>query len=276
MAAFSPDGESIAFRSERDGGGIFVMGRTGESVRRVATRGFTPAWFPDGLRLVFAGNGTPGPESISTVESDLSLVDVAGGEARTLVAGYYATQPRVSPHGLRMAFWAVRSDLKTDRYNRDIWTVDINGGNPQRATTDPANDWNPVWSPDGRWLYFISNRSGSMNLWRVAIDESSGRTSGEPQPITAPAPYVAHFSLSADGRTATYAAVLNTGNMAHVGFDSRTGTVVGKVTAITTGARDSSAGISMSRAMAASSPRRRSAARRTCISSRRQTARSVS
>lgn len=228
MAAFAPDGESIAFRSERDGGGIFVMGRTGESVRRVAARGFWPAWFPDGRRLVFGGNGPPGPESIATVESDLSVVEATGGEARTLVSGYYATQPRVSPHGLRVAYWAVRSDAKTERYNRDIWTVDAKGGNAVRATSDPANDWNPVWSPDGRWLYFISNRSGSMNLWRVAIDESTGTTSGEPQPITAPAPYVAHFSLSADGRIAAYAAVLNTGNMAHVDFDSRSGTVVAR------------------------------------------------
>ena len=46
--AFSPDGERIAFRSSRDGGGIFVMGRTGEAVRRLTRRGFRPTWSPDG------------------------------------------------------------------------------------------------------------------------------------------------------------------------------------------------------------------------------------
>jgi serine/threonine protein kinase len=45
--AFSPDGEHIAFRSERDGGGLFVMGATGENVRRVTTVGYNPAWSPD-------------------------------------------------------------------------------------------------------------------------------------------------------------------------------------------------------------------------------------
>ena len=53
-AAFSPDGERIAFRSERDGGGLFVMGATGESVRRVTDAGFDPSWSPDGRRLVYA------------------------------------------------------------------------------------------------------------------------------------------------------------------------------------------------------------------------------
>jgi Tol biopolymer transport system component len=46
--AFSPDGERIVFRSSRDGGGLFVMGRTGEAVRRVTRRGFNPSWSPDG------------------------------------------------------------------------------------------------------------------------------------------------------------------------------------------------------------------------------------
>src|SRR5205814_8845502 len=46
--AFSPDGERIAFRSERDGGGIFVMGATGESAKRLTDFGFHPSWSPDG------------------------------------------------------------------------------------------------------------------------------------------------------------------------------------------------------------------------------------
>jgi Tol biopolymer transport system component len=41
--AFSPDDRAIAFRSERDGGGIFIMGATGESVRRLTNEGFNPA-----------------------------------------------------------------------------------------------------------------------------------------------------------------------------------------------------------------------------------------
>jgi Tol biopolymer transport system component/predicted Ser/Thr protein kinase len=238
MPAFSPDGELIAFRSNRSGGGLFVMGRTGESVRRVAASGFHPAWFPDGHRLVFAAQGAPSPEAIAASTSELLAVGLDGGEPKPLVSGYYASQPRVSPRGLRVAYWAMRLDAQIDRNNRDIWTVDADGRNPVRATTHEANDWNPVWAPDGRWLYFLSNRAGSMNMWRVAIDEATGRTTGDPQPLTAPAPYVAHFTLSADGRTGAYAAFVGGGNIARVGFDGRRGTVIGPVQAVTTGTRD--------------------------------------
>ena len=59
--AFSPDGQQIAFRSERDGGGIFVMGATGESVRRLTDFGYNPAWSPDGREIVVATEGVSDP-----------------------------------------------------------------------------------------------------------------------------------------------------------------------------------------------------------------------
>ena len=57
---------------------------------------------------------------------------------------------------------------------RDVWTVAASGGAAVAVTNDAATDWNPVWSPDGRWMFFSSNRGGSMNLWRVRINEVSG------------------------------------------------------------------------------------------------------
>jgi Tol biopolymer transport system component len=242
--AFSPDGETIAFRSTRDGGGIFVMGRTGESVRRLTSDGFNPAWFPDGRTIVYAsGEGTVGPEN-RVAFSELWVVAASGGDPRRLFEGD-AVQPRVSPGGRRIAFWAVPADAATRRLaskgepaNRDLWTINIDGTDPVRAAAHDANEWNPVWSPDGRWLYFLSNRSGGMGLWRVAIDESTGVTQSDPQPLVTPAWYVADFGLSADGSVAVYTSLNVTNNLARVRLDPASATVRGDVVPVTTGTND--------------------------------------
>jgi serine/threonine protein kinase/Tol biopolymer transport system component len=239
--AFSADGERIAFRSERDGGGLFVMGRTGESVRRLTRSGFYPAWFPDGRRLAFVSAGqSPTAEARGGGISELWTVDATGGEPQRVSRGD-AVQPRVSPNGRRIAFWAMQPNEDFTGFanpNRDVWTVAIDGTNPVRVTTDEATDWNPVWSPDGTALYFLSNRSGSMNLWRVGIDEGTGATTGEAQALTAPTSYVRHFSLSADGRLGTYANWATTINLARIRIDARAAVTRGPTEAVTTGPRD--------------------------------------
>ena len=196
--AFSPDGEQIVFRSGRDGGGLFVMGATGESVRRLTDFGFNPSWSPDGKRIVFATQGISQPSARSWA-SRLWIVDVATGGLRRVV-DEDAVQPSWSPDGSRIAYWGmpVRGGRPA------ISTVSASGGKPVRATTGGALAWNPVWSADGAHLYFASDRSGSMNLWRLRIDESSGRVRGEPQPVTTPSPWSALLSPSRDGRRILY------------------------------------------------------------------------
>ena len=76
--AFSPDGTQIAFRSERDGGGLFLMGTTGGSVRRLTDIGFNPAWSPDGTRIAFATESVSGPLQ-RRLDSQLWVVAAAGG-----------------------------------------------------------------------------------------------------------------------------------------------------------------------------------------------------
>ncbi len=107
--AFSPDGERIAFRSTRDGGGLFVMGRTGESVRRVTANGSVPAWFPDGRRIVYATLSPAGPETRGGGRSALWVADTNGGEPQLLFAGD-ALHPTVSPNGRRIAFYSILFD----------------------------------------------------------------------------------------------------------------------------------------------------------------------
>ena len=85
--AFSPDGNYIAFRSGRGGGGIFVMGATGESVRRLTDFGFNPAWSPDGSEIVFATENIVRPEDRFTPVSQLWAVNTTTGARRLVSKG---------------------------------------------------------------------------------------------------------------------------------------------------------------------------------------------
>ncbi|MEX2663568.1 MAG: hypothetical protein WD227_16675 [Vicinamibacterales bacterium] len=215
--AFSPDGGLIAFRSERDGGGIFIMGATGESVRRLTASGYDPAWSPDGRQIVFAAEQTDTPR-IRYNNKDLHVVDLATGSTRLLYAGD-AMQPQWSPGGNRIAFWA--TDLGG---RRDIYTVD-SAGRPESVvavTADDAMDWNPVWLPDGKHLYFSSDRDGTMTIWRIGIDEQSGRTSGGAEPVRTPSPDAGFLSLAANGGQLLYQSTARTGELLRLTFDPAT------------------------------------------------------
>ena len=129
------------------------------------------------------------------------ILEIESGK-RTKLSELDGTQPSWSPHDRRIAFWGV--DRTTQ--NRDIWTVPVGGGEAVRVTDDPAIDATPVWSNDGRFLYFSSSRGGTTNLWRVPIDETTGRTLGAPEPMTVPTQNAVHPSLSQDGRRIAYIA----------------------------------------------------------------------
>jgi Tol biopolymer transport system component len=229
--AFSPDGQRIAFRSSREGGGIFVMGRTGEAVRRVTRAGFNPSWSPDGTMLVYATERVGLMPLNWEGVSELWVVPVAGGEARRLGPGD-GVQPHWSPHGQRIVY---QTRLGTEA-QMDLMTIAASGGEPVPVLSDKATDWSPTWSPDGRFIYFVSDRGGSMNLWRVPVDEGSGRARGEPEPVTTPAPFVAHPSLSADGRRLAFSSVLMRQNLQMASFDPETLTVA-EPRWLTTGSR---------------------------------------
>jgi serine/threonine protein kinase len=191
--AFSPDGQQIAYRSERDGGGLFVLGATGESVNRVSDFGFNPGWSPDQNEIVCATEGVDLPYDRGTL-SQLWSIRVPTGEKRLISKGD-AVQPSWSPHGYRIAYWG----LQANTGQRDIWTVSSSGANVVPVTGDQATDANPFWSSDGQYLYFMSDRGGTVNLWRVRIDESSGKVLRKPEAITTPSSYSAHFGIAATG-----------------------------------------------------------------------------
>jgi len=232
--AFSPDGERIAFRSERDGGGIFIMGATGESVKRLTDFGHNPAWTPDGSQIVCATTGFSRPDVRYSMASKLYVINLSTGSTRLVTAGIAdAVQPSWSPRGHRIAFWGFRRSP-----NRDIWTIPAQGGPAVSVTDDAYLDWNPVWSPDAKYLYFASDRGGSTNVWRVPIEETSGKLLGPPEMITTPSPYSGYITLTRDGRRLAYVQLTRRTNLHKVQFNPATGMPVGPPIPITGGARE--------------------------------------
>lgn len=219
--AFSPDGERVAFHSTRDGGGIFLMGATGENPKRISDFGFNPSWSPDGKEIAVALEGITDAGSRTLDKSTLWAINTESG-AKRLVADFDAVQPAWSPNGKLIAFWTA-----SGKGQRDIQTVDAAGGTPKNITNDAAVDWNPIWSADGKFLYFASNRGGSMNFWRVAVDDRTGDVAGEFQAATIPSSAGQHFCFSRDGKKLVYVQNNSRTTVQRIGFDPNAEKIVG-------------------------------------------------
>jgi len=77
---------------------------------------------------------------------------------------------QVSPDGQRIAFNVRETDLAGNRGRTDIWLVGADGQGLRRLTSHPAADFNGRWTPCGKWIVFLSTRSGSSQVWRIKVD----------------------------------------------------------------------------------------------------------
>jgi Tol biopolymer transport system component len=93
-------------------------------------------------------------------QNQLTWFERSGKPAGTLGPRGDFMQPRISPDGSRVA--VAGPDPQTG--NRDVFVIDVVRGTSSRLTTHVANDWYPVWSPDGKQLLFGSDRDGGTEL----------------------------------------------------------------------------------------------------------------
>lgn len=105
------------------------------------------------------------------------------------------SDPQTAPDGHRVAFVLRETDLEANKGRTDLWMLDLNTptGQPRRLTQHEANDSNPRWSPDGQYLFFLSTRSGSSQVWRLAL------AGGEPTQVTDYPLDVGSFKVSPAG-----------------------------------------------------------------------------
>jgi Tol biopolymer transport system component/DNA-binding winged helix-turn-helix (wHTH) protein len=169
---WSPDGRWIAFHS-RTRGGVWIVPSTGGTPRQIVERGSDAAWSPDSQRLVYTPDegGTAGQQVLWTVGRD------GTGRRPLTEIGHPAgghNHPTWSRNGRFVAF-AVSNGIE----NQAIWIVDATGGPPrQLASTHAAS--HPQFGPDDRAVFWTGNvATFNGRLFRIALDPSSGTTSGE-------------------------------------------------------------------------------------------------
>jgi Tol biopolymer transport system component len=159
--ALSPDGSQVAYFSEKNFYFVdlyLANGQTGEVKRRILKSGVSSNyetyrfinsqanWSPDGKFLAFAAKRGP--------RDDIVIVDVARnkqvGRIQLKLSG--VTTPSWSPDGKQLVFTGYDGGIS------DLFTVNRDGSNLQRLTSDKYGDLHPVWSPDGKTIAFATDR----------------------------------------------------------------------------------------------------------------------
>jgi dipeptidyl aminopeptidase/acylaminoacyl peptidase len=81
------------------------------------------------------------------------------------------SDPQIAPDGHHVVYAVRSTDLDANKGSNDLWLLDLDAPQapPRQLTTNAANDTSPRWSADGREIFFLSTRSGSSQVWRLAL-----------------------------------------------------------------------------------------------------------
>lgn len=186
---FSPAAGRLAFVRMHRNRDIWQYGSDGSHNILVTSSldEVTPQFSPNGEKIAFSSSRSGDAFEIWVMNADGS-----NPVQLTNKVGRFHGSPRWSPDGRWIAFDSQPPDGK-----QDIYVIDATGGRPRKLDLGPYQNALPSWSRDGMWIYYVSNRTGSHEIWRV---RASG---GQPVQITDNGGHNAMESV--DGKTLYYA-----------------------------------------------------------------------
>lgn len=177
---WSPDGTNIAFASAREGSlDVYIMPATGGTPTRLTTHSGNeiPLTFSDAQHVLFSANMMPAVLSSQLASSTFPQVyevSTTGGRPR-LYSTITMEQPSINANG-DVLYHDVKGYEDPFRKHhvsaitRDIWL--LSKGQYTKLTSFRGEDRNPVWAPDGRSFYYLSEKDGTFNVWKRNTDGS--------------------------------------------------------------------------------------------------------
>lgn len=193
-SSWSPEGSFIAFDSEL-ATAVHIICPNGEIPIRIkpdwikTSRGAHPCWSPDGTKVTFCAEG------------DLWIIDLPSGEIERFFHkdGFYARAFSWSPDGKYIS--ADVNDYAKGQ--TDVWLLPANGGEPVILTDFPGRVGNPIFSPDGSMIAYMSDFEGKRAIWVIP---SQG---GDPVRVTSFEEFIANPRWSPDGAKIAFASARN-------------------------------------------------------------------